>query len=415
MTYAQFKEKLCSIDVSKSCFRFLADRIGDDGYRGIQCSQHNRYDIDFVYTIMDELYKIAGEEKLVIRTTDLHKRPANLPEEAAYAIYVDTLSRKLGRCTQDSVRKNLFVDLHRMGLLERFKPDGTPLAPYENGTKKYVRISKLGVDFIDKRHTLFERKLRYTRAVDTLTRGLADELLTVVDLDGSITATEFQFFFSFCGEALHDHRYTVSELVEFIKEFRRLSRYQQEYAVKLVKEYCDPKTFKGDKTQKRDFHNWLNETQQIFMLMSQTAYYELDGDELKIRVGKGTLYESKDKLIRSKAEKEEYFKQHAVSKTKGFELHHIVPLCWAKTALEFATLDVWKNLIYIDGYKHAIISQNNNKHIKLGFVGKDITFRDFHNDEVHCVHNQNVLYDTEHQDVMRLYNQDLLRSCGAGS
>lgn len=412
MTYNEFRKKLCSIDVSKQCFVFLADRIRSDNYRGIQFSQHNRYDMDVIFTMLDELYKIAGTEKMVIRTSDLKKRPANLPEEASYAIYVDNLSKKLGRCTQDSVRKNLFVDLHRMGLIERFKPDKTRLKPYENGIKKYVQISDLGLDFIKTEHSLFERKLRYTRAIDTLTKGLADELLTIVDLDGNITETEFQFFFSFCDKKLDGHIYTVTELVEFIKEFRRLSRLQQDYAIRIVKDYCDPKTFQGDKTNKRDFHNWLNETQQIFMLMSQTAYYELNAGELCIRIGKDALYENKERLIRSRTEKEEYFKQHAVSKTKGFELHHIVPLCWAKTALEFATLDVWKNLIYIDGYNHAVITQNKNQHIKLGFTGNDITFTDFTADEVYCVYIKNVLYNTKHKDLMLLYNQDLLNSCG---
>ncbi len=412
MTYNEFRNALCSIDVSKGCFKFLADRIASDDYRGIQCSQHNRYDMDVVFVLLDELHKVAGKDKMIIRTTDLKYRPNNLPEETNYAIYINNLSLKLGRCTQDSVRKNLFLDLHRMGLIERYKPNGLKVEPYENGTKKYVRISELGLDFIDEAHTLFERKLRYTRAIDTLTKGLADELLAIADLDGVISETEFQFFFSFCGEELNGHRYTVSELVDFIKEFRRLSRFQQEYAVKLVKEYCDPKTFKGDKTEKRDFHNWLNETQQIFMLMSQTAYYELDDDNLRIRIGKDALYENKDKLIRSKAEKDEYFKQHSVDKTKGYELHHIVPLCWAKNALEFATLDVWKNLIYIDGYKHSIITQNNNEHIKLGFSGNDVTFADFNNDKLYCVYNKNVLYNTAHQALMLSYNQELLNSCG---
>ena len=415
MTYNEFKNNLCNIDVSKKCLSFLADRIGSNDYRGIQCSQHNRYDMDVIYTILDELYKIAGTEKLIIRTADLKKRPVNLPEEAEYAKYVNNLSEKLGRCTQDSVRKNLFVDLHRMGLIERFKPDGSKLAPYESGTKKYVCLSALGLDFINKNHTLLERKLRYTRAIDTLTSGLADEMLNIVDLKGDITSTEFQFFFSFCGETLNGHRYTVSELIEYIKEFRRLSRYQRECAIQIVKEYCDPKNFSGDKTTKRDYHNWLNETQQIFMLMGQTAYYESVDGKLHIRTGKGLLYESKDKLIRSQAEKEKYFKEHSVSKTRGFELHHIVPLCWAKTALEFSELDVWKNLIYIDGYNHSIITQSGNKYVKLGFIGNDLTFGDFSGNELLCAYSRNVLYNVSNREIMISYNRDLLHSCKSTS
>ena len=268
MRYEEFEKELCGIDPSKKCFKFLVRRVASDDYRGVQHSQHNRYDMDTIFTMLDELYKIVGTNKMVIRTTDLKKRPSNLPEEALYANYVNQLSKKLGRCTQDSVRKNIFVDLHRMGLIERYNEKCVKMLPYENGTKKYVSISDLGLDFINNSHSLFERKLRYTRAIDTLTKGLADKLLIIAELEGKISETEFQFFFSFYGEELNGHRYSDIELIEYIREFRLLSKFQREQAVKLVKQYCNPKLFRGDKTNKRDFHNWLNETQQIFMLMS---------------------------------------------------------------------------------------------------------------------------------------------------
>ncbi|WP_205426593.1 hypothetical protein [Helicobacter suis] len=40
----------------------------------------------------------------------------------------------------------------------------------------------------------------------------------------------------------------------------------------------------------------------------------------------------------------------------GFEL--IVPLALARDQNEFSVLDRWQNMILIDGYKHAQISQN---------------------------------------------------------
>ncbi len=412
MTYEEFRQSLCLVDVSKECLSFLADRIESDDYRGIQCSQHNRYDLSVIETVLAELYRLVGREKMTMRTMDLSKRPVNLPEESMYAVYVDALSRKLGRCTQDSVRKNLLVDMHRMGLVERYKPDGTPAGPYETGKKKYVQISELGLDLLDESHTLLEKRLRYTRAIDTLTQGLADKLLKIAELDGEISETEFQFFLSFYGETLKEHCYTVEELVDYIREFRRLSRFQREYAVKLVREYCDPKAFAGDKRQKRDYHNWLNETQQIFMLLGQTAYYEVSGNRLRIRVGRDALYETPEKLTRSTEEKKKYFKQHGVEKTKGFELHHMVPLCWARTALEFSLLDVWENLIYLDGYKHAVITQNGNNHVWLDFSGEDLWFTDFSGNTLCCAYGENVLYSPAHRETMRAYNRELLQSCG---
>lgn len=403
MTFSDFKEQLCNIDVSKKCFEFLADRISNPDYRGMQCSQHNRYDMGFIFTVLDELYAVAGCEKLTIRTTDLRKRPYNLPEEADYAVYTNNLSNKLGRCTQDSVRKNIFVDLHRMGLIERFNAHGEKVSPYQNGIKKFVQISDFGLNFI-KATDVLEKSLLYTRAIDALTHGLADELLNIIELDGFITEHEFQFFLSYRGETLNGHQYSLSELTKYITEYRRLSRYQRDYAVKLVKEYCNPNNFRGNKTDKKDYHNWLNETQQIFILMGQTAYYETCDNELRIRIGRESLFTDKEKLIRSAKEKSEYFKNHNIVKTKGFELHHIIPLCYAKCALEFSKLDVWENMLYIDGYKHSIITQSNNEYVRLAFEGKDIILSNFDDVPLHCIYEKNVLYSIENQDKMLSFN-----------
>lgn len=409
MTFSDFKSRLCNIDVSKKCFEFLAERISDPDYRGMQYSQHNRYDMDFIFTVLNELYAVSGREKLTIRTTDLRKRPYNLPEEADYAVYTNNLSRKLGRCTQDSIRKNLFVDLNRMGLIERFNTHGEKVYPYQNGVKKFVRISDLGLAFI-KTTDLIEKSLLYTRAIDTLTQGLADELLNIVELDGFVTEHEFQFFLSYRGETLNSHRYALSELIEYIHEFRRLSKYQRDYAVKLVKEYCNPNEFHGNKTEKRDYHNWLNETQQLFMLMGQTAYFEACDNELRIRISRDSLFTNKEKLIRSAKEKAEYFKNHGVTKTKGFELHHIIPLCHAKCALEFSKLDVWENMLYIDGYKHSIITQSNNEYMRLSFDGKNVVLRNFADTPLNLEYEKNALYSTKNQDAMLSFNCAFLDS-----
>ena len=55
-----------------------------------------------------------------------------------------------------------------------------------------------------------------------------------------------------------------------------------------VKDYCEPKNFSGDKTQKRDFHNFLNETQQILSLLTQMAYFEYNKNDSKLYIRTGT-------------------------------------------------------------------------------------------------------------------------------
>jgi len=67
------RENLAKIDPSKKCLRFLAERILDVNYRGIQLSQHNRYDVVFITTMLTEMYNLVGRNKMFIRTTDLSK------------------------------------------------------------------------------------------------------------------------------------------------------------------------------------------------------------------------------------------------------------------------------------------------------------------------------------------------------
>ena len=356
------------------------------------------------------MYDLVGTHLMKIRTTDLSKRPFNLPDETTYAIYVDSLNDSLGRCTQDSVRKNLFVDMHRMGFINRYNDDGISVGPFERSKIKYVSLSEFGLEFVQKANNIFLQNMLYTRAIDTLTFGLADELLEITELNNLITEIEFQFFFSYLNKTLNGTFYTKGILIEYIKEFRSMSKYQRECVIEVVKDYCNPNAFYGNKKQKRDFHNWHNETQQIFMLMAQTVYFDKLKDGLVIKVGANGIFENEIKLKRSLAQKRQYFKEHSVSKQIGFELHHIIPLCWAKTQNEFSLLDVWENMIYIDGYSHSQISQNNNLNVILKFNDLDIDLIDLKDKIVQCKYKVNVDYAIDKQKVMITYNTQIRNS-----
>lgn len=408
------RESLAKIDPSKKCLSFLAERILDVNYRGIQLSQHNRYDVIFITTMLTEMYNLVGRNRMFIRTTDLSKRPYNYPEEKIYAQYVNNLCAKLERCTQDSVRKNFFVDLHRMGFIYRYNEHGYKIGPYERSRIKSVSLTPLGIELVNNSPDIFQRNLIYTKAIDTLTNGLADELLDVVSINDKLTMTEFQFFMSFIDQKLNGHLYTKSELIDFVLEFRSMSGFQRQAVVDVVAAYCDPKKFGGNKLNKRDFHNWKNETQQIFMLLDQTVLFELRQEKLVIRLGETSLFDDDTKLKRSLKEKEEYFKNHEVKKQPGFELHHVIPLLTAKSKNEFAVLDVWENMVYIDGYTHSKITHTNNKNTNLSFMNDDIVLKDPAGvvGEIDCEKDTNVIYNTKNKIVMKEFNEQALNVIG---
>lgn len=409
----QILEDILKIDPSKECLKFLVERIQSDNYRGVQISQHNRYTQYAIKVILQEIDKICGQDLLQIRTTDLSKRPFNINGEERYAKLTNNIALKIGRCTQDSLRKNIFVDMHRMGLIQRFDAKRKALNPFDKGVKKFIALSPLALNFLQSQD-IFTQNLLYTRALESLMNGFGEEILgLILELDSHfIGVYELLFFGTFLYQNLNNHIYERSEILAFIKEFRTLSKFNQKLLIEKIKDYCNPNNFTGDKTDKRDFHNFLNETQQILTLLDQMAYFEYNKKEerLYIRIGKENLYENSTKLKRSLNEKELYFKEHNVRKTKGFELHHIVPLCWAKSRNEFKILDKWQNLAYIDAFSHAQITQNNNANVKLDFANTDAIFSDFDNNQVKCKKNSQILYDESKQETMLDYNHSLLHA-----
>ena len=129
--------------------------------------------------ILQEIYELCGDTLLQIRTSDLSKRPYNIEGEEKYAELTTKISSKLGRYTQDSLRKNIFVDLHRMGLIDRFNAKKKQLNPFDNGTKKYIALTDFGIEFLQSTD-IFTHNLLFTRALENLMQGFGEEILHII-------------------------------------------------------------------------------------------------------------------------------------------------------------------------------------------------------------------------------------------
>lgn len=166
------------IDPSKKCLKFIVERIKSNNYRGIHISQHNRYGKKEILIILQEIYNLAGSDLIQVRTTDLSKRPQNIDGEERYAELINNISLKISRGTQDSLRKNIFVDMNRMGLINRYNQNKEIANPFKRGTKKYISISNLGISLL-KEKNIFSQNLLFTRALDNLLKGIGEEVLNI--------------------------------------------------------------------------------------------------------------------------------------------------------------------------------------------------------------------------------------------
>lgn len=404
-----------NINPGNKALEFIDRRIKDIKYRGSPSSEHNRYTMKQIIDILSLLNKYAPNKSLMaIRTTDISKRPINTPDEFIYANFCNEAKKKAGIGTQDAMRKNLFVDVHRMGLIIRYDKNKAPIDPFSRKQVKYVSISDEGLKLINAK-TITNKYFLFSKAIDKLLGGYIDTVLDILrDKDykiNSINFYEYMFFVSAVGTET-SFNITTDEAVELIKEYRKLTSIQRRAVVEYLKKELDPKKFKGTKIEKRDFHNWRNKIAQIFYLLNQTVYFEVRGEELVLQEKDTELKKVIEvkRLNRSLSEKHLYFIKHGVKKTAGFELHHIIPLSWSESIYHFKLLDKWENLLYIDGFSHAKISQNNNRNIILLINGDDLILDDYSKHRVYLKYRNNVLYNPRNKIKMKEYNEELLKT-----
>lgn len=371
--------------------------------------------MDKIHTILTLLDSYAPAKSLMrIRDTDISKRPENTPEEYQYAEFCEQAKVKCGIGTQDAMRKNLFVDLHRMGFIDRFGEDKKAIDPYVGSSIKYVALTDEGLRFVRASNVL-DRYFMFSKALDKLLGGYIGILLDLLgDVQvnlGAVSEHEFMLFVS-AIDTNTSFRLTQDECIALIKSYRQLSNIQRTAVINTLKAKMNPKGVVGSKTSKRDFHNWHNKTAQVFYLLKQAVYFEIRGDKLVLSNKQAPIHASvrQKRLDRSLDEKYQYFRHHNVNKSAGFELHHVVPLSWSENIHQFKLFDKWENMVYIDAYSHAKITQNRNRNVNMVVDGDNLELCDFINNKVYLEKDKNIVYNPELKDTMLDYNRQLLQT-----
>ncbi|MDR0955498.1 MAG: hypothetical protein LBM73_00035 [Candidatus Nomurabacteria bacterium] len=402
------------IQPGNAALAFIDRRLLDDKYRGSESSEHNRYDMNEIYQTLSLLNKFAPRRALMkIRDTDLSKRPVNRPDEIPYARFCEAVKMAVGKGTQDSIRKNIFVDLHRMDLIERHDENRRKLSAFGGGSVKYVSLSPDGLKFIES--NLLDRAFVFSRALDKLLGGYIELSLDILRNGnygiGQISKWEFMFFVSAVGTDT-TFNITVGQCVDLIKSYRLLAPTQRRAVIETLKQKLQPQLFIGDKTRQRDWHNWQNKIDQVYHLFRQTPYFEISGSQneiLQLSARKITT-ESGEQFEfgrRSSAEKLAYHLNHKVNQIPGFELHHVIPLSWSGSPEQYKLIDSWKNMVYIDAFSHAKITQNHNRNIKMSSYGDDLILSDYNDGRIYLVNRKNLAYDIRNQPTMLAYNEEL--------
>jgi hypothetical protein len=394
---------ILNIQPNNEFINYIVKRLQREYYRGVHISQHNRYDYNYIITLIEIIYKIAKDNFFEIPAGDYSERTGkkdyNIIFYPEYKQIVDSINSLTGKGTYNSIKKNFFVDLERMGLLERTRD------------VKYARLTK------DAIHLILLNKSNKRKAIKEFT-DLIDE-----NLFGNFLSELVEFMWLYGYEKIDIYEYTFI-LNDFyitntykdilLRSYRNLTNIQKNKLIDLIKEFAKPENFIGDKTQKRDFHNWINESQQIFSLLKFTTYFQVIEEngvlQLILNTSNETGIFSINEMKRNQAIKQEYFELHNVPKLPDFELHHIIPIKVAINKKDMEKIDNVLNLIYIHKNGHKLIHKNNTYQIKEINLEK-FELNNIKTLQVNIFYNQkDVYFSTENNIINKLkkYNEKLI-------
>ncbi len=404
-------QKMLDIDNSNNFLNYIVDRLQKVDYRGIHISQHNRYNLDFVISVLSAIKEIVNNDLFEIPRGDYSERENvkkyNIDDYQKFKIITDKVKLSSGRTTYNSIKKNFFVDFHRMGLITRYDKNKIPSNPYKRTTIHYVSLTNeanklLDADSVIKKHRIF---------TDILDKNLFNSYLSnLVDLifnspykNDVLSIHEFMFIFT-------DTK--LNNPIKLLNKYRELKQFQKDRLLELIKIYANPDNFDRNKTQKRDFHNWINETQQMFILLKQTSYFQIDkkSQNIQLNIGNYGIF-SIDNIKRSGKPKQEYFKLHKQQKIKNFELHHIIAVSKARNEKEVDMLDNTYNLIYLHKNKHLEITRNKNAHVYLSINETNVNFCNFNENRIQAKNKHEAFYSTEKDILSKLdeYNKKTIK------
>lgn len=396
--------KIVAIEPQNSFLQYIVKRIQREDYRGIHISQHNRYDLERLLKILQGIFSTVGMERFRIPLGDDDGRRD--PNCEPYYRMVKQVKINSGIGTINSLKKNFFVDFQRMGLLKRFDISGYRLVGTEKGQVYHGQLTDRAHRLINS--TLTERYKIFTDALDDLfsneTANIANTLYYSDYKNDRIHLDEFMLIMTDDRPEIRDKK------IDLLDSWRSLERFQQIRAIDYIKEYCNPDNFYGDKTQRRDYGNWKNESQQIFSLLKNTVYFDISNNTLRLNTGRYGIFTDSRIQTRTESAKTDYFNKHGIAKRDKCELHHVIPFSSARNKTEFQLIDDWMNLVYLSSSKHEEFPKNRNRNIILFISPGLLSFKDFDENLIVSRNGINSWYSEGEAPHMLKHNRELLKT-----
>lgn len=377
---------------SKSWNIFLLKRIDSKGYQAHSCSNHNRISFEKVKIILKNIYLV---EDLIAPPGD-----AGCYDIRKYPQYEKIISKIKSSgvsVTQNSLKKNLFPDFEKYGLITRLRT--------KDGLR--INITSIGKKIVDLPENIaaniFKNQMLsvYSELVE-ITYKILSEM-------GNLTFEEFMLFVNIPMQKSTSFEFDwLNKSLEMVREFRNEDKVIKLKALKIFQETSDmEEQILVNKKYKFDFGNWKNDTMQIVKIFEEIKLWKFTRNyDFELSV------DQNGKRKRSRKQVEDFYATYNISKRSGFEVHHIIPFSMATTDELCALIDSFKNFIYIDGYTHAKFSQEHNPYILVKEIipSEKVVLSSLFDEDFTLVPNENIVVSEKMVSIIKEHNNKIIKT-----
>lgn len=224
--------------------RYLFKKIERKNYRDHRVEHHRATtDSSKIKTILTYIHEIGHEYKIDLNSV-------------FYDMIIKSINNHMGHVTANSFRKNILVDLHKMGYISRIGKNEEELISKGRNPACSMILLDRGIRMIKTEDLLEREQIHANASIDLLERDYVNFILYLIDELKTISVKEFMYFVS--GEE------SLKTIIKNIEKYRNLTGIERD----KIDELIDSKTSKinhkaKSKNHKRDFIGLKNEVIQI--------------------------------------------------------------------------------------------------------------------------------------------------------
>jgi hypothetical protein len=233
---------------NRAILRHVLRKIKSNDYRDHRIEHHRvTTDSKKVKMILEAIYANCQDRPLYINGI-------------LFGSLVKKINKKIGCGTVNSFRKNILINMDKMGYIARLNKHGYQVVN-EDGRKNTIHqivLTKAGLDLakVKGKNTLRREQIHSNASVELFGRDYLNALLLLIDDINFITVKEFMYFV--------DEGLFISKIAQNIKRYRSLTEAEQDgIDSELEAEVRKINDEAIDKTERRDIASWENEVVQI--------------------------------------------------------------------------------------------------------------------------------------------------------